>query len=170
LVDDVDRVARPEDLVLGGLPDALDPWISRLSAKELSAVFFTLSRARVGEDNLRRNVVPLLASSDPERRSAAFRALGEPRNTWAVDLLLPYLRDADARVVRAAADALASIGDARAIEPLLELLRSHASPDHVDAAAGALSNITGVKWDGAHDAAWWDAWWAKNRERFQAPR
>jgi RNA polymerase sigma-70 factor (ECF subfamily) len=169
---DVNRAASGEDLLRGGLPEAIEPWITRVPAKSLYPILGVLSKSRPGEEYLRRTVVPLLTDQDVEKRDAAFWffMLENGRDAWAFDVLSPFLRDPDPRAVVGAIKALGGIGDPRAIEPLLDLLRAHPAPDAGVEAGAALSKITGVRFDRAQDSAWWDAWWAKNRERFQTPR
>jgi RNA polymerase sigma-70 factor (ECF subfamily) len=166
--------ARPEDMRQAGLPEAVEPWIARTSSNTLGCLLNALVAARPDDDVLRRIFVPLFASEDPERRIPAYSAMmigaGSGRNAWAVDPIAAHLRDADPAAVRDAARALGWIGDPRAIHPLFESLRRVGDSEVVNSANDALSRITGVRYDVSHDAAWWDAWWAKNQERFGAPR
>ena len=53
-------------------------------------------------------------------RLAILQAVGNRREAKAVDGLLPLLDNDDRQLADAAATALASIGDARAVEPLLK--------------------------------------------------
>jgi RNA polymerase sigma-70 factor (ECF subfamily) len=167
LLREASRGTSPGILNQSGMADAIEPWISRLATKELYVAFEILRYAHVGEDYLRRAVVPLLLANDFEKRAAAFWALGEKRNAWAFDVLLPFLRETDVRVAESAARALGEIGDPRAIPPLLDVLRDDPSPEGVARVGSTLSRLTGVPWDATHDAAWWESWWTKNRDRFQ---
>jgi RNA polymerase sigma factor (sigma-70 family) len=172
LLDAAARTARREDLEATQAAETLAPWIARTPAKDLPPLLDVVAAARPGEDYLRRTVVPLLTDPDVEKRDAVFWffTFDNGRDPWAVDVLTPMLCDTDPRTAAGAARALGGIGDARAIEPLIEALRGGASRELVDAAGQALSKITGVSYDSAHDAAWWDAWWTMNRARFQTPR
>ena len=71
-------------------------------------------------DNAAASVLRRSASEDPSPvvRSWAAHALGSMRDRQAVPVLIVSLRDDDFRVRRAAAVALANIGDERAIPPL----------------------------------------------------
>ena len=59
-----------------------------------------------------------LADGDRATQTWAIRSLGQLRDRESVDLLIAALEDSDDRVRRAAAAALAKLGDPRALDPL----------------------------------------------------
>jgi HEAT repeat protein len=81
-----------------------------------------------------------LVETDSEVRRAAATALGQLKDTRAVEPLLSALHDTDSEVRRAAAEALGQLGDARAVEPLLSTLEDH-EPFVCEAAVQALGRL-----------------------------
>ena len=59
-----------------------------------------------------------LADGDRATQTWAIRSLGQLRDRESVHLLIAALADSDDRIRRAAATALAKLGDSRALDPL----------------------------------------------------
>lgn len=130
--------------------------------------------AELGADEpfLRAEVLPLLgggAACDEVSVSAACLALGRPGNGFALEPLLESLRRTRAEEpgrIYAHAMALAEIGDARAIPPLIALLAADGTETTIYGIGYyALRDLTGVSYDESHDAAFWTRWWEENRAR-----
>lgn len=126
-----------------------------------------------GEEFLRREVLPRI-SSEPEIASAACRALGETRASWAVDAMLELAatrvgQNSDGRadaLLFAAGDALGAIGDPRAIPGVIALIDADETyATRYGLGYFGLSKLTGVDYDEAHDGAFWRRWWEENRAR-----
>ncbi len=93
-------------------------------------IAFALSR--VDDERTVPALRALLSSADPTTVAYAVRGLGERKAAAAADALLPFLRPGDdvhAHVRVNAVRALAQLGDARAVEPLLALLTAAREPD-----------------------------------------
>jgi len=128
--------------------------ITTALAKGLQEESFRV-RAKAAESLGARNdvrVIPSLVEAledgVPSVRAAAAKSLGElgPRAVAAVDTLNKLLGDKDASVASAAAMALGQVGDPKAIQPLIKLLRRHANTPEspvYEAAGQALANIEG---------------------------
>ena len=97
---------------------------------------------------------PLLAHADAETRAQAAKMLGEGPYAPALAELSAALRDPAPRVRYFAALALGKIGDPRAVEPLIELLRADADADRflrhgaVQGLAGAAAGADLSRWTG----------------------
>ena len=97
-----------------------------------SSTFF----ASATQDDLSRQMLR------PEGRAATARRLGEDKPPDAVKFLVPYLRDPDAQVRIACAEALAKIED-RSVRPDLEVrLEEEADPEVRNALAKALVTLS----------------------------
>jgi len=70
-----------------------------------------------------------LAAEEPELRAQALRVVGEARADWLAPDLVPFLRDASARVRFFAAQSLGQLAWRPAQAPLFELLRANADAD-----------------------------------------
>ena len=82
-------------------------------------------------------------SSEIERRSATRKTIEEMEAERDVDGLISAL-GGDEDVSYEAAKALGGLGDARAVEPLVEMLRHHAKPDWRYVAADSLAELGDV--------------------------
>jgi len=78
-----------------------------------------LARIREGIAAAQPALLPLLDDSDALVRANAGRALGVAKSAQSVDRLIKLLSDKDERVVASVITALGSIGDPRAVEPLI---------------------------------------------------
>ena len=67
-------------------------------------------------------IVDVLAETDPFKRRLAARALGDMKDSTAVDGLLRYTDDPDFRIRAGTVAALGKIGDSRGIEPAVKAL------------------------------------------------
>jgi len=130
------------------------------------------SEMGAGEPWLRTWVLPAIEDGskvDPQVLDASFRALGRPSCAWAREPLVAYLRRCtpdDPGQASNAASALADIGDARAIPPLIEiLLADREGKLRYDVGYFGLARLTGVTWNESYDGAWWLDWWDKNHRR-----
>jgi hypothetical protein len=130
------------------------------------------SEMGAGEAWLRTWVLPAIeggAEVDPQLLDASFRALGRPECGWAREPLVAYLRRCsagDPGQASGAAGALADIGDARAIPPLIEiLLADREGKLRYDVGYYGLARLTGVTWNESYDGAWWLDWWNNNQRR-----
>lgn len=114
-------------------------------------------------------IVEAIGAEDNYKRRLAVRALGEMKDTTAVDGLLPYVDDPDFRIRSGIMNALGKIGDKRGIEPSLNGLKDDdylvrtsaavalsmlADPSTIDPLLMALSdNYYGVRFKAA-EALW----------------
>ncbi len=138
-----------------------------------------IGKLKPGEAYLRRVVVPLLAKDKPsELRGEAVSALGDKENAWALDLLLDVLKGSvvekkrsSTTIIWGTAGALAEIGDPRAIPVMIGVIDADNTYDTVYGVGYfGLGKLTGVRYDEAHNGAWWRQWWQKNKERFPTAR
>jgi hypothetical protein len=183
LADVLGRVPEARQAALrAGLLPALERWATGVGAgarpEEIRLAVEALGvigQLRPGEEELRRLVVPLLASGRPtEVRVAAIGTLEGKENAWAVDLLLDELRGSlggngsEARTkVWATAGVLASIDDPRVIPTMIAVIDADNTYDTIYGIGYfGLGRLTGVSYDESHDGPWWRAWWEKNRGRY----
>src|SRR6185436_3645188 len=68
---------------------------------------------------------------------------------------------------------LSALGDPAAIPTMIAMIEADGSTydsvygiGYFGLGYGELGKLTKVKYDEKHDAAWWRAWWEKNRSRF----
>jgi predicted esterase len=134
-----------------------------------------IGQLKLGEAELRRVVVPLLARETPVAvRVAAIDALEGRHNAWAVDLVLDVLKgslEEDGVRLRifawAAVRTLASFDDPRVIPTMIAVIDADNTYDTVYGVGYfGLGRLTGVEYDKAHDGAWWRRWWEKNKEKY----
>lgn len=150
----------------------------------LGDVFGLLEGAEVSEGYLRRVVLPATRPGVPPLvRTAAIRLLGAHRVGWAVDPLLNQLERARAegeyarQFMASTAEALAEIGDPRAIPVMIAVIEADAPRGREPGGTAVywvgyfgLGRMTGVEYKGTHDGAWWRRWWEENRDRYPAAR
>lgn len=84
---------------------------------------------RNGTADALATVPKLLNDADAEVRAQALRVLGEGKVITAVDDVIAALKDESTRVQSFAAQALAKLADARAVVPLVAMLRTNADAD-----------------------------------------
>lgn len=147
-------------------------WIASRNEAVARAALRHLPEFAVSEAFLRANVVPAIRSR-PALRASALRALGRKGASWALEILLPWLSDSDDDAVLAAAEALAEIGDPRAIPAMVEALRADPSRGRLyNIGNFGLALLTGVEYEATHDGAWWEKWLLARRppERKRARR
>ncbi len=120
-----------------------------------------LTQPELSESDARRLVVPLLTAR-PELRPWVLETLGSGKSGWALELLLPFLRHEDLATVRGAAEALARLGDGRAVRPMIEALKSRNTAEMIYAVGIPLSGMVGVEHDPSHDGPWWEKWWTEH--------
>jgi predicted esterase len=137
-----------------------------------------LTQLQVGEEDVRRIAVPLLAKNVPsDVRTAAVGAIGRKEFPWAVDLLIDALKmtaGESGRTVRpdlwGIAGTLAGLDDPKAIPVMIAVIDDDNTYNTVYGVGYfGLGRLTGVKYDDAHDGAWWRKWWENNREKYPAP-
>jgi HEAT repeat protein len=89
------------------------------------------------------SLIDALKSKRKQKRLSATRALGQLKDTRAVDPLIGMLEDKDTQVRTVAARALGTIGDPRAVAPLVQTLRGPTDAESAPAvsAAYALGDI-----------------------------
>jgi RNA polymerase sigma-70 factor, ECF subfamily len=110
----------------------------------------------------------VLRSRGGECARRALLLAGRLRIASAFDDLVAGLGAADEPTAAAAASGLARLDDARALGPLVECLRARPDGPAAAAAITALEGLTLVStWNGK-DAAWWIAWWERNRSRYDS--
>lgn len=169
-----------------GLMKLIERWISAGLAPmadkvqiELAADGLKLlSLLRLGEEDVQRIAVPLLAESVPSSiRVGAMRVVNRKEFPWAVDRLLevatrprrPSDRSVDTEVWELAGS-LASQEDPRVIPTMIALIEADNTQTTIYGIGyWGLSKLTRVEFDEKHDGAWWRAWWEKNRERYPEP-
>jgi hypothetical protein len=103
----------------------------------------------------------------PEVIVGALEALGGRAEAEALDLLLEGLGDARWQVRAAAAAGIASYGRALGVPHLIGAL-GKAEGRQVDDIRDALVRLTGRKFPPSAEA--WQAWWAKDGEKFRGPK
>jgi hypothetical protein len=124
-------------------------------------------------------VLPVLQDPDaydPGVVAEACSALGRRGNTWAVEPLveraLQILERPDASRhsdTWSIAQALAEIGDARAVPALIGMIVEDDSYETIYGLGWfGLTELTGVYYDESHDGAWWLEWWSRNRQDLPA--
>ena len=99
---------------------------------------FALASFGYGQTDQLSVLIHQLRDSDVDGRTNAAKALGETRDSRAVEPLVGALNDRDGSVVAAAEDALGEIKDPRAVEPLIVKLKNNADYPF---AANALGKI-----------------------------
>ncbi len=167
-----------------GLLPILERWVAdmkpgaRRDGSELAkAAVSVIGGLKPGEAYLRRVVVPLVAKDKPlELRMAAISALGGKENAWAIDLLLEILKSSLEEdehylgfIARYAAEALATIGDPKVIPTMIAIIDADNTYNTVYGIGWfGMNPLTGVRWDEAHNGAWWRRWWDKNKVRYPA--
>ena len=156
---------------------SLAPKADRSSLDLASRGLKMLAALQVGEDDLRRITVPLLAVSVPAKmRTAAVRAIGRKEFPWALDLVSKALADSVTEGERkigpdiwGIARTLADFEDPKVIPAMIAVIDADNTHDTVYGVGYfGLGRLTGVKYDAAHDGPWWRNWWNKNREKYPA--
>jgi RNA polymerase sigma-70 factor (ECF subfamily) len=104
----------------------------------------------------------------PISLAGAIQTLGAIDEPWAFDLLVSQLRKVPGKYMHnTLGQALGGRGDPRAIPWLIAGI---VVDDCQDTRYGfgyfGLYKLAGVSWEKTHDAAWWLAWWEKNRDRY----
>jgi cyclophilin family peptidyl-prolyl cis-trans isomerase/HEAT repeat protein len=108
-------VRAAESVLLRGGRPRFDWWASTWAAMRLES------------PALRPVLAAAVASNDPVSRAFGARGLGAIKDTAAVDLLVPLVRDRDETVVVNAVRALGLLGDAKAVSAVAGLLRAPSS-------------------------------------------
>lgn len=144
----------------GPLPDVerrLSGWIGSREDALARAVLKHVPEFGVGPEFLRAEILPIIHSR-PALRAAALRALGQKGASWALEFLIPFVSDSDDDVVLAAAEALAEIGDLRAVPAMVEALKADPTLGRIyNLGNFGLEPLTGIEYDPSHDGAWWEA-------------
>ena len=102
-----------------------------------------------------------LKDSDWQVRRQAAEALGQMRNSYALEPLTSALRDEAPEVRAEAASALGAIGDQYSVEPLITTLEDENASVR-KSSAQALAKITGQNF--GEDAVRWRTWWEENQD------
>ncbi len=105
--------------------------------------------------------IAALKDDDSRVRVEAAQALGQMKNSYALEPLTEALRDDVPEVRATAASALGSIGDQYSVEPLIPMLRDE-DPSVRRESAAALSTITGQ--DFGEEPGRWQEWWEENQD------
>ena len=134
----------------------LSAWLGSHNEAVARAALKHLREYGVSEEFPRANVLAIVRGR-PSLRAAALRALGLKGASWAVEHLLPWVADSDEDVFLAAAEALAEIGDPRAIPAMVEAMKADPSPGRrYNLGNFGLEPLTGIEYDAAHDGRWWE--------------
>lgn len=165
-----------------GFSKTLEKWASgatsqspRQEIERVADALNILGQLKLGEAELRRVVVPLLAHENPAQvRSAAVSALEGSENAWATELLLDVLKRSAAEdgangmlIIWGAAGALASYDDPRVIPTMIAVIDADNTYNTVYGIGHfGLGRLTGVQYDESHNGAWWREWWENNNERY----
>ncbi len=156
-----------------GYLDVLGSWLDGGEAETQTAMRL-LSGQRLRRADLEKLVLPRAkVARNFATRTWAIAALGDSKAGWAIDDLhaiftTSFDKPDEIRPLMAAmCRTLASIGDARSIPILIATMEAEgtAAGTHTITMNG-LAPLTGVKVKDGQDAAWWRAWWEKNRSRF----
>jgi predicted esterase len=155
---------------------ALEWLIENPTNREISTGATSLIMAtKPDEAFLRSKILPLLAKDQPMRlRESAVTILGRSGNKFAVEPLMEVLKsavmDKKKELIWPTAQALAELGDVRAIPTMIAVI---AADDTYDTVYGVgyfgLCEMTGVNYDEKHNGAWWKAWWEREKNRFPEP-
>ncbi len=154
-----------------GLLDAATAWLDRepLGPGERNIVHGWIHALDPDEAFVRRVYLPALANPDAaeDLLQAAARALGRNRHRWAVEpLVAAYAHVRTLGGCRAISRALLAIGDERAIPAMIAAIAADDTPATIEGVGASLSDLAGVEYHPSHDAAWWMAWWERNRQRY----
>lgn len=103
----------------------------------------------------------LASSKDSRTRALLCAVLGGWPDGWKD--VLASLKDKDASVIAAAADALARVKEKEVVSALVAAVKDAKEPRTEDDLARALRALTGQK---HHEAAEWASWWATEGEKF----
>jgi len=161
----------------GGL-EVIEGCLAAGSPEAARAALALARELQPDEDWMRASILPLLeAGPELGLAGSAARLFARPDCRWAVEPLLDIVARRAAlrpggRVDSNAVEvcqALASIGDARAIPAMIALIDSDNTHDTIHGVGGrGLAKLTGVSYDESHDGAWWHEWWASNQARLPA--
>ena len=116
---------------------------------------------------VRETLIAALKDKNSWVREHAAKALGEIKDSRAVEPLIATLKDKSSSARREAAKALGEIKDPRAVEPLIATLKDKDSFTR-SKSAEALGKITGEKL--GKDQTMWQKWWQENKAKFQSGR
>jgi hypothetical protein len=152
-----------------GLYETVSRWIVPGGDPQLmSTGLHWLAQLDPTEGQLRNTALPVVEAPelyDPETVGAAWSALGQKGQVWAVDPILGAMSRIPVSdgAYYGAARALGAIGDPRAIPTLIGMI---AAEDGYATRYGVgyfgLGPLTGVEYSEAHDAAFWLDWWERN--------
>jgi hypothetical protein len=166
-------------LVEEGALDLILHWLETESETVAEVALEWTRSLDPGEAWLRSHVLKYVEEPEgvPSRvLNKALWALALPQHEWAVDPLLDFIekRVRDLRPdghlrdgVGSAADALATIGERRAIPRLIgACLADRSTGGEGQRLIGhfGLCKLTGVPFAENQDGAWWLAWWEENRD------
>jgi len=156
-----------------GILNVVEKWLAGSSDEHAYDYLRLLGSVPLDEQFLRRNVMPWIQREtiDGNSTASSLLLLGRPGNTWAIDVLVPYLQSGNRRYVTWAAQALGEIGDTRVIPAMIDVINRDNTHDAVYwIGYFGLGKLTGVPYDEKHDGAWWTDWWQKNQSRFVVPK
>jgi RNA polymerase sigma-70 factor (ECF subfamily) len=156
-----------------GILNLYEKWLAGSSEEHVRDYLRLLDPLPLDEVFLRRNVLPWITrkTTDGNVPAGAFLLLGRPGNTWAIDVLMPYMQSGEGKYNSFAAQALAAIGDVRVIPAMIEAISRDNTYDTVYGIGWfGLGKLTGVPYDEKHDGAWWTDWWQKNQARFMTSK
>ena len=160
-----------------GLPDTLARWAGEPRGRDGNLAVLALGSVKAikpDAEYLKRVVAPLLAATEPTAvRVRACEVLGDKANAWALKPILAVMADLDPRAaadgpgaVQDVADAVAAIGDPRAIPAMIALIDADDTPATIGGVGSGLVRLTGVPFSEGHNARWWRDWWELNKDRY----
>lgn len=162
------------------VPGALDLAAEILRASsptpdEVRAVRILVEMGNPTEAFYRQTVLPAARGKNSANMTTALGLLGKAKGDWATTELIALLKEVAAQpegIERhgfSIGMAMGDRNDPRVIPTVIGVIAAHNAYDSVYGLGHfALSPVTGVQYEPAHDGAWWRKWWAENRERLPA--
>lgn len=159
--------------------EELESWMNSDDPERRAQAMDLLERLGPREEFINGPALDILRdwkNQDVRVLHAALDLFDEAGNDEALEILLSMLADPSflGSVSRSTygmiGRALASIGDPRAIPPMIALIRADNTYDTVYYIGYfGLTPLTGVDYDESHDGPWWETWWMANRVRLPEP-
>ena len=159
-----------------GLLEVVERGLLSSDEEQATRLLSWAERLRPEEGWIAQQIVPVCLDDNASAavRQKAAQVLGRLAPPYALETLEQLAthevdRDPDGPVVRAAVRGLGDVRDPRAVPFLIGLLERTDQDLGLRSTigAGALQELTGVRFDVQRDAAWWRTWWEDNRLRFE---
>ncbi len=120
--------------------------VAQQSTNQLARIHALWSLGQVGRhgspfNDLLQPIIPLLADNDAEVRAQTAKVLGDSHVAGAFNGLVKALTDSNLRVRFFAAQSLGKLGNQKAVEPLLAMLRENADKDPFLRHAGVMGLV-----------------------------